>query len=87
MPDGCAPIDRLGPFDTEDEASHALEKAEQRNQEWDDDPQWNDSRGLTCARVAVARQQVSKWGFVGMGGLALRACSSTSARPASPRGG
>ena len=41
-PDGCAPIDRLGPYDTEDEAAHALEKAEQRNQEWDNDPNWND---------------------------------------------
>lgn len=42
--DGCGPIDRLGPFDSEDEASHALEKAEQRNQEWDNDPKWNDSK-------------------------------------------
>ena len=42
-PDGCGPIDRLGPFDTEEEASHALEKAEQRNQEWDNDPRWNDT--------------------------------------------
>jgi hypothetical protein len=40
--DGCAPIDRLGPFATEEEASHALEKAEQRNREWDEDPRWND---------------------------------------------
>lgn len=40
--DMCAPIDRLGPFDTPEEASHALEKAEQRNQEWDNDPKWND---------------------------------------------
>ena len=41
--DICPPIDRLGPFDTEEEASHALEKAEQRNEEWDNDPDWNDS--------------------------------------------
>jgi hypothetical protein len=40
--DGCAPIDRLGPFDTEDEAAHALENAEKRNKEWDTDPKWND---------------------------------------------
>ena len=40
--DGCPPIDRLGPFDSEEEASHALEKAEQRNREWDDDPNWGD---------------------------------------------
>src|SRR5689334_11116420 len=32
--DICPPIDRLGPFDTAEEASHALEKAEQRNQDW-----------------------------------------------------
>jgi hypothetical protein len=40
--DGCGPIDRLGPYDTEEEASQALQKAEQRNQEWDHDPNWND---------------------------------------------
>jgi hypothetical protein len=39
--DGCGPIDRLGPYDTEEEASQALQKAEQRNQEWDHDPNWN----------------------------------------------
>ena len=42
-PDGCAPIDRLGPFDTRAEAERALEKAAERNQEWDDDPAWNDT--------------------------------------------
>jgi hypothetical protein len=41
--DGCPPIDRLGPYATEEEASHALEKAEERNREWDDDPARNDS--------------------------------------------
>ena len=25
-----------------EEAEHALEKAAERNQEWDDDPTWND---------------------------------------------
>ena len=40
--DVCPPIDRLGPFDTHDEAAHALEKAAQRNEEWDSDPNWND---------------------------------------------
>ena len=44
--DMCPPIERLGPFATREEAEHALEKAEQRNQEWDNDPAWNDdSRG------------------------------------------
>jgi hypothetical protein len=41
-PDGCGPIDRLGPYGSREEAEHALEKAEQRNQEWDNDPNWND---------------------------------------------
>jgi hypothetical protein len=41
-PDGCPPIDRLGPFATEEEASRALEKAQERNDEWDNDPKWND---------------------------------------------
>jgi hypothetical protein len=40
--DGCTAINRLGPYDTREEAEHALEKAEQRNQEWDNDPNWND---------------------------------------------
>jgi len=43
--DVCPPIDRLGPYDSHDEAAKALERAEQRNQEWDDDPRWNDSEG------------------------------------------
>ena len=34
--------DRLGPYDTEAEAAHALEKVEERNEEWDNDPKWND---------------------------------------------
>jgi hypothetical protein len=42
-PDGCAPIDRLGPYDSEEEASRALEKAAERNREWDEDPRWNDA--------------------------------------------
>jgi hypothetical protein len=41
-PDGCAPIDRLGPYGSEEEASRALEKAAERNREWDEDPRWND---------------------------------------------
>ena len=34
----CPPIDRLGPFDTQEEAEHALEKAQERNEQWDSDP-------------------------------------------------
>ena len=40
--DGCPNQDRLGPYDTEAEASRALEKVEERNEEWDNDPDWND---------------------------------------------
>ncbi len=45
-PDGCGPSDRLGPYDTREEASRALEKVAERNAAWDNDPNWNDeSRG------------------------------------------
>ncbi|CAN5565620.1 hypothetical protein BH10ACT10_BH10ACT10_19210 [soil metagenome] len=40
--DGCKNADRLGPYATADEASHALDKVEERNQDWDTDPKWND---------------------------------------------
>lgn len=43
--DMCPPIDRLGPFDSREAAEHALEKAAQRNEEWDNDPNWNDDDG------------------------------------------
>jgi hypothetical protein len=34
--------DRLGPYATREEAEGALEKVQQRNEAWDDDPKWND---------------------------------------------
>ncbi|GAA1735146.1 hypothetical protein [Aeromicrobium alkaliterrae] len=40
--DGCRAKDRLGPYDTEADAANALEKVAERNEEWDDDPKWND---------------------------------------------
>ncbi|HEY0904192.1 MAG TPA: hypothetical protein VGE14_09920 [Marmoricola sp.] len=40
--DGCPWADRLGPYPTEAEAAAALEKVEERNEEWDNDPDWND---------------------------------------------
>lgn len=40
--DGCKAADRMGPYDTADEASHALEKAAERTAAWDNDPDWND---------------------------------------------
>jgi hypothetical protein len=41
-PDGCGPSDRLGPYDTREEAERALEKVAERNAAWDNDPNWND---------------------------------------------
>jgi hypothetical protein len=41
-PEGCSYADRLGPYATEEEAAHALEKVEERNEAWDNDPRWND---------------------------------------------
>ncbi len=40
--EGCKAKDRLGPYPTEAEAARALEKVEERNEEWDNDPNWND---------------------------------------------
>lgn len=40
--DGCRNADRLGPYDTAEEASRALETVAERNEEWDTDPKWND---------------------------------------------
>ena len=34
---GCRAQDRLGPYDTREEAEHALEKVKERNAAWDDD--------------------------------------------------
>ncbi len=39
---GCKVSDRLGPYATEAEAARALEKVKERNEEWDNDPRWND---------------------------------------------
>jgi hypothetical protein len=39
---GCSYADRLGPYATEAEAARALEKVKERNEEWDNDPNWND---------------------------------------------
>lgn len=39
---GCRNADRLGPYATSEEASRALEKVEERNEAWDNDPDWND---------------------------------------------
>jgi hypothetical protein len=45
--DGCRNQDRLGPYGSEDEASRALEKVQERNEEWENDPDWNDDVAVT----------------------------------------
>jgi hypothetical protein len=40
--DGCRAEVRLGPYPTREEAARALEKVDQRNDQWDNDPAWND---------------------------------------------
>lgn len=40
--EGCKNADRLGPYPTEAEAARALEHVEERNEEWENDPNWND---------------------------------------------
>jgi hypothetical protein len=40
--DGCGPADRLGPYPTHDEAAQALDKVRERNEAWDNDPEWKD---------------------------------------------
>ena len=41
--DGCKSADRLGPYPSSDEAEAALDKVQQRNEDWDNDPAWNDN--------------------------------------------
>lgn len=40
--EGCRAADRLGPYDSAEKASRALEIAAERTKEWDNDPAWND---------------------------------------------
>jgi len=41
---GCRAADRLGPYPTREEAERALEKVKERNEAWDNDPNWNDKK-------------------------------------------
>lgn len=38
----CPAKDRFGPYATPEEATHAMETAQERNLEWQNDPKWND---------------------------------------------
>ena len=40
--EGCRAEVRIGPFRTREEAAVALEKVEERNKDWESDPDWND---------------------------------------------
>jgi hypothetical protein len=42
---GCRITTRIGPFPTREEAERALETVEERNQAWDEDPNWDDDYG------------------------------------------
>lgn len=35
-------VDRLGPYGSREEAERALDRVAERNEEWDNDPNWND---------------------------------------------
>ena len=39
---GCRDEVRLGPYDSQEKAAAALEKVEERNQDWESDPAWTD---------------------------------------------
>jgi hypothetical protein len=40
--DGCANSQRLGPYPDAETAARALEIVKERNEAWDNDPNWND---------------------------------------------
>ena len=39
---GCRSADRLGPYPSPSDASEARERVQQRNEEWEADPRWNE---------------------------------------------
>ena len=42
--EGCRNQDRLGPYPTYEDAARALDKVQERNEDWDTDPAWNDEQ-------------------------------------------
>jgi hypothetical protein len=40
--EGDKASERLGPYGSPEEAARALEKVQERNEAWDNDPKWND---------------------------------------------
>ena len=43
--EGCRAEVRLGPYPSREEAARALEKVEERNDQWENDPDWNEEDG------------------------------------------
>ncbi|MFF4405732.1 hypothetical protein ACFY2W_33140 [Streptomyces sp. NPDC001262] len=41
----CRAADRFGPYGTREEAAHAMETAQERNEAWREDPRWKDEPG------------------------------------------
>ncbi|MGY6025152.1 hypothetical protein [Streptomyces spinosirectus] len=39
----CPAKDRFGPYASPQEAEHAMERARERNLQWDNDPRWSDT--------------------------------------------
>lgn len=40
--EGGKAVDRLGPYASREEAQHALEQAQERNEAWENDPRYRD---------------------------------------------
>ncbi|MEV6110855.1 hypothetical protein AB0M28_40110 [Streptomyces sp. NPDC051940] len=40
----CPAKNRLGPYPTPEAAAHAIEIADERNEEWDSDARWKDEK-------------------------------------------
>ncbi|MFI9026190.1 hypothetical protein [Streptomyces sp. NPDC053560] len=40
----CRAADRMGPYASREEASHAMETARERNAEWENDSRWTDKK-------------------------------------------
>lgn len=40
--EACKSASRLGPYATREEAERSLDKVAERNEEWENDPDWND---------------------------------------------
>ena len=62
--DGCAERHRLGPYATREEAERALEKVQERNEAYDNDPRWNDDELHTLSAIKGSDFEVVKMGTI-----------------------